>query len=97
MPSRWDEITGSGGTPAAPSPGRLAYLLPLSAQLGRCVNNGFGPQAVPHSEVEAFARMEGLHVQEARALRMISERYVAGLSRGKDVFATPPWEGSDDD
>lgn len=73
----------------------MAYLLPLWRRLGRIENNGFGVRPVPHTEVEAFQRMEGLTTQEGRALRLMSEAYVDGIRLGGDVFAIPPWDGAD--
>lgn len=86
-------MANAGVTPDLPDPGGLSYLIPLWHRLGRAQSNGFGPQPVPHVEVQAFSNMERLTTDEARVLRAMSCAYVDGLQAGHNILAIPPWDG----
>lgn len=63
------------------------YLLEAVNELGWASSSGMGPIPLPWGEIHAYAAATGqkLAPWEARALRMISEAYIAGYNYGEEL------------
>lgn len=76
-----------------PSLGHMEYLGRLFIEAGRVSSNGMGMSPLSFIELEAFARLESLDLEDVRSLRAMSAAYVDGYTQGANALAVPPWDG----